>query len=350
MQGLTKLYNAVPALASICFAMTFMGNALAHPHSDHAEKVSTMSDVTGTVDWKVEGEWHQIGNGHGGIAVASSNEVYVSVVDEAGGIHVYTPEGKLIRKFDQAPADIHGFVLLKEDDGEEVIYATQLEGDAAILKFSLNGELLLSIPKSVIPKENWDKLADDVRAIKATSIVVVPNQSIYIVTGYGSDLVHRFDIEGNYLNTFGGRKEPYNFANAHSIVLDSRYDKPRLLVTDRYHGRLIHLSLDGEIIGEYAKSSKRPGSVAFWGDIAAIGELDGSITLFDKAGEVIGTLGVNSNAEEVRSNQIPPETWREGILTAPHGITFDNAGKLLVTEWNVWGRVIRYDVDLDGFK
>ena len=28
---------------------------------------------------------------------------------------------------------------------------------------------------------------------------------------------------------------------------------------------------------------------------------------------------------------------------APHGITYDAAGNLLVTEWNRWGRVVRVE-------
>ena len=36
-----------------------------------------------------------------------------------------------------------------------------------------------------------------------------------------------------------------------------------------------------------------------------------------------------------------PEIWREGVFYAPHGITYDAAGNLLVSEFNQWGRVTR---------
>jgi hypothetical protein len=35
--------------------------------------------------------------------------------------------------------------------------------------------------------------------------------------------------------------------------------------------------------------------------------------------------------------------WREGVVTSPHGITFDGQGNILETEWNVFGRVLRWD-------
>jgi YD repeat-containing protein len=31
-------------------------------------------------------------------------------------------------------------------------------------------------------------------------------------------------------------------------------------------------------------------------------------------------------------------------VTSPHGITFDNDGNILETEWNKWGRVLRWNL------
>ena len=38
-----------------------------------------------------------------------------------------------------------------------------------------------------------------------------------------------------------------------------------------------------------------------------------------------------------------PADWREGVVTSPHGITFDNDGNILETEWNQFGRVLRWN-------
>jgi hypothetical protein len=40
---------------------------------------------------------------------------------------------------------------------------------------------------------------------------------------------------------------------------------------------------------------------------------------------------------------VTPADWREGVVTSPHGITFDNDGNILETEWNIFGRVLRWN-------
>ncbi len=39
-----------------------------------------------------------------------------------------------------------------------------------------------------------------------------------------------------------------------------------------------------------------------------------------------------------------PETWEAGIVKAPHGIAFDGQGNILMTEYNQWGRVMKFKV------
>jgi len=36
---------------------------------------------------------------------------------------------------------------------------------------------------------------------------VAPNGDLYVTDGYASDYVHRFDRDGKYLKSFGGKKE-----------------------------------------------------------------------------------------------------------------------------------------------
>jgi hypothetical protein len=41
---------------------------------------------------------------------------------------------------------------------------------------------------------------------------------------------------------------------------------------------------------------------------------------------------------------IAPKDWQQGIVTSPHGISFDNDGNIHETEWNKWGRVLKWNV------
>ena len=105
---------------------------------------------------------------------------------------------------------------------------------------------------------------------------------------------------------------------------------------------MVTLSLDGEVLG-VIPDVKRPAGVAIVGNLAAVAEIEGRVSLLDKEGKTVATLGANDVKEETATNAVPPADWRTGILTAPHGLDFDTDGNLFVSEFNKFGRVIRYD-------
>ena len=64
--------------------------------------------------------------------------------------------------------------------------------------------------------------------------------------------------------------------------------------------------------------------------------------MLDKAGKIVKTVSFNKG--KYNGNRHAPESWQEGLVTSPHGITFDNDGNILMTEYNKWGRVLKYQV------
>ena len=101
------------------------------------------------------------------------------------------------------------------------------------------------------------------------------------------------------------------------------------------------MDFDGNILDE--KSGFRlPSALALRGDELAVGELQGRIVLLDRHGEVVEELGTNDNPDQVATPKVPPEEWSNLLVTAPHGVAFDAAGNVLVTEWNRWGRVLTF--------
>jgi hypothetical protein len=86
-----------------------------------------------------------------------------------------------------------------------------------------------------------------------------------------------------------------------------------------------------------------PAAVAIHGDHAAIAELKGRVTLVNKDGLVVTRLGTNDVADEVGTKLIEPGRWRPGVSNAPHGIAFDSDGDLFVSEFSIFGRVLRFD-------
>jgi hypothetical protein len=312
----------------------------------------------------------EIGSMHGDIAVSAAGEVYISVegtvkqrfaiLGPNPGLQVYSPEGKYLRNVPDAPFDLHGFVIRRETAGE-FLYGVRVAGGTTaedqvragldkqvILKMTLDGKVVMSIPASSIPDDFKSKARDGRAYMRLTGIAVAPNGDIYVSDGYASDYLHRFSKDGKYVSSFGGKQPPYSFNQVHKIAMDTRFEPARLIGTDRQNARLVHFALDGKLIGVFATDLKRPGSLAIRGDYLAVGELaGGQIDLFDKEGRIVTQMGVNAVADTVGVNTTPPEKWRPGEVTAPHGLTFAPNGDLLASEFNLFGRVHRFVLQAD---
>jgi hypothetical protein len=164
-----------------------------------------------------------------------------------------------------------------------------------------------------------------------TGVDVAPNGDLYVTDGYSSDYVHRFDENGRYLASFGGKGPPYNFNTLHKIAIDERYDPPRLIATDRANDRVVHLSLDGEFLGVVAAGLRLPAAVTIAGDRAIVGELRGRVAILDRQGSLVATIGENVESG-VGTNQLPPDQWRLGYVVSPHGVATNVAGDLFIAE------------------
>ena len=69
----------------------------------------------------------------------------------------------------------------------------------------------------------------------------------------------------------------------------------------------------------------------------------GRVSVWDKEGKQVASLGVNDTAGQTNTPGVKPPDWREGVVTSPHGITFDAKGNIMETEWNNFGRVLRWN-------
>ncbi|MEO8258227.1 MAG: hypothetical protein ABI868_12845 [Acidobacteriota bacterium] len=283
----------------------------------------------------------QMGNQHGDVAVSSKGEVYVSVQDPQAGLQVYAPDGGFLRNVPNAPPDFHGFVIRRQADGE-FIFGVRLR-EQTIVKMTLDGQVVLTIPAAAIPDEFKVRNArSNQLALALTGMDVAPNGDLYVTDGYASDFIHRFDRTGRYLKSFGGKKEPYSFSTLHKLAIDTRFQPARLIACDRANNRVVHLSLDGDFIGVVAKDLRLPAAVVISGDYAVIGELRGQVSVLDKTGQVVAQLGTNTG-DGVGTNQLKPELWQTGLVVSPHGVAINEHGDLFVSEFNIFGRVHRFN-------
>jgi hypothetical protein len=304
--------------------------------------------VSAALEFNVVTDWPRlpagraaIGDMHGDVAVSSAGEVYLSVQDPEAGLQVYAPDGTFLRNVPGAPADFHGFVIRRQGDSE-FIFGARLR-DQSIVKIALDGRVVLTIPASSVPDEfkNTNQRTGQ-RTMALTGIDVAPNGDLYVTDGYASDYIHRFSRTGQYLKSFGGKQAPYNFNTLHKIAIDTRFQPARIIGCDRANNRLVHVSLDGEFLGVVAKDLLLPAAVAIHGDHAVVGELNGRITILDKAGRSVAQLGANTESG-IGSNGVPPEKWRPGFVISPHGVALNERGDLWVSEYSKFGRVQRFN-------
>lgn len=281
-----------------------------------------------------------LGDSHGEIDVDSKGLFYVSIMGgEKHGIQIYTAEGKYIRNLPNARNNHHGFTIVREEDGEFIYAACLGDPTTAFLKLTTTGEIALEIPLTAIPKEEGEKFA-------LTHADRAPNGEIWLIDGYASDKILIFGPDGKFLRSTAGKGAPWNLNTAHKFAFDYRFDPARVLVCDRSNDRLIHLDLDGNVIGDFATGIARPCTVDFHGENVAVAQLAGGVSILDKDGKVLTMLGANDDPKQSNTNGVEPKDWREGITTSPHGVTFDKDGNIVTTEWNQWGRLLRWDVKL----
>ena len=286
--------------------------------------------------WGLDSDGQSVlGPTHGGVVIDREGDVYTSA---QRGVYVFSPDGKVLRKFvDGDHSNLHDMEI-REEDGVEYIYAARNK-DAEGIKFNAkSGEVVLRLP---YPRESG---LGEIK-FSPTAITVAENGDIYLSNGYASNHIFRYDKSGKYLAHFGekgnGMKQ---FNTAHGMTLDTRYQPHRLLVCDRNHqpkGRLLHYDLAGRFIEEVITGLGMPTSVSIQGDFVSVPDLLGRLVILDKENSIVAVLGYNPDASKRRSFKVPQDQWIEGVFSGTHGSCWDKDGNLYVQDWNISGRIMK---------
>lgn len=277
----------------------------------------------------------QIGPTHGGVVIDKAGNIYTSA---DMGVFVFSPEGKLVRRFvGPEYTRLHDMKIRDEADGEFIYGARNANAEG--IKFKADtGDVVLKLP---FPEESGLKL----KQFSPTAITVAPNGDIFLSDGYASNHIFKFDKAGKYLKHFGTKgNDLKEFNTAHGMVLDTRYDPPRLLICDRNHqpnGRLLHYSLDGEYIDEVITGLGMPTSAAVQGDYVSVPDLFGRVVIIGKDNKIAAVLGDTPEPGKRANFNVPQDQWIEGIFNGTHGSYWDKDGNLYVQDWNVAGRLMK---------
>ncbi|MEO0454252.1 MAG: hypothetical protein AAFY98_08960 [Verrucomicrobiota bacterium] len=333
-------------LTSFLFAFSH-ANGIAHDSPVHtAVPELDQAVILGSENWRFQllPQWGKLPGGkaigptHGGVVVDPQTGLIYFSTDSEHSILVYQPDGVFVKSIAPECVGLHAMDVAFEE-GQTFLYGAQLKGTQRVCKLNTDGELLMEISGKTNPdlEGGWKGL---------TSVAVAPDGSIFCSMGYGSNLIHKFDSEGQWIKTFGEKGEGQKVATqtCHGLKVDKRFSPLRLLVCDRKNRRLFHTDLEGNWIGEIATGLRRPCAATIHGDVCAVAELEGRVTLLDKKGKIITTLGDNPDQSQWAKFKVNPETVSPEVFTAPHGISFDAKGNLYVEDWNKFGIVRKLSV------
>jgi len=276
-----------------------------------------------------------LGPTHGGVVIDKEGNIYVSANK---GVVVFSPEGVVVQEYlGDKYSNIHDMKISAEGDKEYVYGARNANAEG--IKFDAHtGEIVL---KLTYPEESGLKLTK----FNPTAITVAPNGDIFLADGYASNYIFKYDKNGKYIKHFGqAGNDLKQFNTCHGMVLDTRYDPPRLLICDRNHapkGRLLHYDLDGNFIEEVITGLGMPTSAAVQGDYVSVPDLHGRVVILDKSNTIMAVLGHNPDPATKVNFNVPQDKWIEGIFNGTHGSYWDKDGNLYVQDWNVSGRIMK---------
>lgn len=279
------------------------------------------------------------------VVVDSQDRIYVTSRSQTPCVAVFDSQGQLLETWSADFADKIGFTVEKvaqtahglfwsREGSDEFFYFTENKGPnnigRRVYKTDLRGKVLYELGNVDTENSTSQKFQFD----NPTDVAVAPNGDIYVVDGYGSQLLHRFDKNFKHLKTIGGRgKEHGQFSTCHGIWVSTLGAEPEVYVADRANNRLEVFSLDLEYkrtIGDM----RNPCCFYQHAGHLYIPELGARVTILDAKDNIVARLGDGAG---IKREEVTPDKF-----ITPHALTLDSAGNLYVVEWVPDGRVRRF--------
>ena len=242
----------------------------------------------------------------------------------------------------------HGLIIGQNDE----VFCTDDFGHA-VYKFSLDGELLMSLGTAGIPS-NTGVERRDYRTIQQaaapfnlpTNVALSPAGEIYVSDGYGNAKIHKFSPDGQFIKSWGEPgSAPSKFHVPHGVTVDA---DGNVFVCDRENTRIQIFSSEGEFLDEWTHVA-RPCQVVFDENnnayVAELGFLAGRYLDSEFPGRepIPSRVGIYNRDGDQLSVWGSGEYGKPGEFFAAHGIAVDSHGDLYVGEVRPGG--VGYDQD-----
>lgn len=316
-----------------------------------------MSEATTPMSYDVIAGWERLPGGlqRGdvtGIGVDSRDRV-LSLTRQDARVMVFDREGafQLAWGEDILSQRPHGLTVAPDD----TVYVVD-EGRHAIRHFTAEGELLRTIgTPDVASDTGYDgkTLASIERGggpfNRPTNIAVAPSGDLYVSDGYGNARVHRFDADGELVQSWGEPGDgPGELHVSHGVAVTA---DGRVVVADRENERLQFFTADGEFLEQWT-DVQRPTNIA----IDAAGRLhvaelsyragERSLRRGELPNDLPGRMSVFDDDGALLARWGGTEPCTPGSFVAPHDVAVDSRGDVYVAElaWTAFEVVQRRPV------
>ena len=204
----------------------------------------------------------------------------------------------------------------------------------AVEKFTLGGELLMTLPKTIVfGRRGWGPpLILRAPFNQPTGLALGPEGEMYVSDGYANFLVHKFSPEGELLKTWGEPGTgPSQFALPHGIGVDRH---GVVYVCDRENSRIQLFDGGGEYISEWTGLNYPSDVYMDWkNDIIYVAEIG-------------GPYQPKISIRDLKGNELSSWEGREsegkGVLEVAHGIWVDSHGDIYEGEINQNRRIQKF--------
>lgn len=287
------------------------------------------------------------------VVVDSQDRVYVTSRSNNPCVAVFDRDGDLIETWsrdfadkvgyttDQVAATAHGLYWSKEPDGEFFYFTENIAGKnyqgtdkpgARVYKTDLRGKILYQLGNV----ERESSTAQKFNFVNPTDVAVSAAGDIYVVDGYGSQLVHRFDKNFKLIRTIGGPgKEHGKFKTCHGVWVSTLANEPEVYIADRTNGRIEIYSLDLDY-KRTLPDFRAPCCFYQHAGHTYIPELGARVSILDAGDKVVARLG------DGQGKKAPELVTMPDKFATPHALAVDSRGDLYVVEWVPDGRVRKF--------
>ena len=249
-----------------------------------------------------------------GVVVDSRDRVYVTSRSTNPCVAVFSRSGKLIETWSDEFADKVSLTTAQVKDTAHCLYwskegrreflyftenvSTNKEGPKLgkrVYKTDLKGKILYEIGN--VAKEG--STSQKFEWTNPTDVAVAANGDIYVVDGYGSQRVTRFDKDFKPLKTIGGRgKEPGQFNTCHGVWINTlKKSGPEVYIADRHNDRIEVYSMELDYKRTLKGNVRNPCCFYQHKDHLYIPDLAARVTILDADDKLAAHLGDGKQAD-----------------------------------------------------